>query len=117
MMLQMLGVFAEFEREMIVERTKMGLAKKAARGEWKGGPSPYGYSYDPERRLLVPIEEEAANVRRIFRLYADRRLGTMTISKRMNDEGRLTRRRARWTPKKVIDILRNPTPRPAAVQR
>lgn len=36
MMLQMLGVFAEFEREMIVERTKMGLAKKAARGEWKG---------------------------------------------------------------------------------
>jgi site-specific DNA recombinase len=109
MMLQMLGVFAEFEREMIVERTKMGLAKKATRGEWKGGPSPYGYSYDPERKLLVPIEEEAANVRRIFRLYADRRLGTMTISKQMNDEGHLTRRRARWTPKKVIDILRNPT--------
>jgi site-specific DNA recombinase len=109
MMLQMLGVFAEFEREMIVERTKMGLAKKAARGEWKGGPSPYGYSYDPERRLLVPIEEEAANVRRIFRLYGDRRLGTMAISKQMNDEGHLTRRRARWTPKKVIDILRNPT--------
>ena len=108
-MLQMLGVFAEFEREMIVERTKMGLAKKAARGEWKGGPSPYGYSYDPERRLLVPIEEEAANVRSIFRLYADRRLGTMTISKSMNDEGHVTRRRARWTPKKVIDILRNPT--------
>lgn len=27
----------------------------------------------------------------------------------MNDEGRLTRRRARWTQKKVIDILRNPT--------
>lgn len=75
----------------------------------EGGPSPYGYSYDPERRLLVPIEEEAANVRRIFRLYGDRRLGTMTISKLMNDEGRLMRRRARWTPKKVIDILRNPT--------
>lgn len=33
----------------------------------------------------------------------------MTISKLMNDEGRLMRRRARWTPKKVIDILRNPT--------
>lgn len=36
MMLQMLGVFAEFEREMIVERTKMGLAKKAARGVERG---------------------------------------------------------------------------------
>src|SRR6266508_2170720 len=83
MMVQMLGVFAEFERELIVERTKMGLAKKAAKGEWKGGPSPYGYSYDPERRLLVPIEEEAANVRRMFRLYADHRQGTMAISKLM----------------------------------
>jgi site-specific DNA recombinase len=36
-MMQMLGVFAEFEREMIVERTRMGLARKAARGEWTGG--------------------------------------------------------------------------------
>ena len=38
MMMQMLGVFAEFEREMIVERTRMGLARKAARGEWTGAP-------------------------------------------------------------------------------
>jgi site-specific DNA recombinase len=42
MMMQMLGVFAEFEREMIVERTRMGLARKAARGEWTGGTPPFG---------------------------------------------------------------------------
>jgi site-specific DNA recombinase len=40
MMMQMLGVFAEFEREMIVERTRIGLARKAARGEWTGGTAP-----------------------------------------------------------------------------
>jgi DNA invertase Pin-like site-specific DNA recombinase len=37
MMVQMLGVIAEFERATIVERTVMGLAKKAAKGEWTGG--------------------------------------------------------------------------------
>ena len=47
MMMQMLGVFAEFEREMIVERTRMGLARKAARGEWTGGTPPFGYRYHP----------------------------------------------------------------------
>ncbi len=53
MMVQLLGVFAEFERESIVERTVAGLQKKASRGEWTGGQTPYGYTYDPERRLLV----------------------------------------------------------------
>ena len=47
MMMQMLGVSAEFEREMIVERTRMGLARKAARGEWTGGTPPFGDRYHP----------------------------------------------------------------------
>ncbi len=68
MMVQMLGVFGEFEREMIVERTRMGLAKKASKGEWTGGTPPFGYLYDSDRRVLVPTEEEAALVRRIFSL-------------------------------------------------
>lgn len=72
MMVQMLGVFAEFEREMIVERTKMGLAKKASKGEWTGGTPPFGYRYDPEARILVPVEEEATLVRHIFELYVNR---------------------------------------------
>ena len=109
MMVQMLGVFAEFEREMIVERTKMGLAKKAAGGGWTGGIPPYGYRYDSDRKVLVPDEQEAANVRHIFRLYLERQLGTASISNWMNDQGFLTRRGARWTPRKVIEVLRNPT--------
>jgi site-specific DNA recombinase len=109
MMVQMLGVFAEFEREMIVERTKMGLAKKAAAGEWTGGIAPYGYHYDTDARVLVPDQQEAANVRRVFELYLEHQLGTASISNWMNDRSFLTRRGARWTPKKVIDVLRNPT--------
>ncbi len=80
MMMQMLGVFAEFEREMIVERTRMGLARKAARGEWTGGTPPFGYRYHSEQRSLLPVPSEAALVQRIFTLYADRRLGSAAIS-------------------------------------
>ncbi len=109
MMVQMLGVFGEFEREMIVERTRMGLAKKASKGEWTGGTPPFGYRYDIEHRLLAPVDEEASVVRRIFSLYADRKCGSAEISKRLNDGVRKTKRGARWSPKTVLDVLRNPT--------
>jgi site-specific DNA recombinase len=109
MMVQMLGVFAEFERELIVERTKMGLAKKAAKGEWTGGTPPFGYRYDPASRLLAPVPAQAAVVERIFALYVDRGLGSAVISGLLNDAGHSTGRRCRWTPSRVLEILRNPT--------
>jgi site-specific DNA recombinase len=109
MMVQMLGVFAEFEREMIVERTQMGLARKAARGEWTGGTPPFGYGYDRARRLLVPDKAQAPVVSRIFDLYVHRGMGSAVISNLLNDDGQTTGRRCRWTPHSVLDILRNPT--------
>jgi site-specific DNA recombinase len=109
MMVQMLGVFAEFEREMIVERTRMGLARKAAKGEWTGGRPPFGYRYDPAGRLLVPDQGQAAVVARIFGLYVHRGLGSAAISNLLNDDGQTTGRRCRWTPHAVLDVLRNPT--------
>src|SRR5438093_88798 len=40
MMVQMLGVFAEFERATLVDRVIAGMERKAARGEWLGGHAP-----------------------------------------------------------------------------
>lgn len=109
MMVQMLGVFAEFERASIVERTKVGLSKKASKGEWTGGTPPFGYSYDKERRGLLVADDEARIVREIFRGYVLRRQGTAAISGWLNDEGIRTRRGNCWSPQKIIDILRNVT--------
>jgi site-specific DNA recombinase len=58
MMVQMLGVFAEFERATIVERVIAGMERKAARGEWNGGSVPFGYRLDAERRYLEPEPAE-----------------------------------------------------------
>ena len=107
MMMQMLGVFAEFEREMIVERTRMGLARKAARGERSGGTPPFGYRYDAEAQVLTPVPVQAALVQRIFTLYVDRRLGSAAISGLLNDTGQLTSRGRRWTPNRILGVLLN----------
>jgi len=61
--------YAEFEREIISERTrdKQVLARK--RGKWTGGHLPLGY--DLEASCLVLNAEEAARVRQIFEWYLE----------------------------------------------
>jgi site-specific DNA recombinase len=46
MLVQMLGVFAEFERETIIDRVINGMERKAAKGLWTGGARPLGYTID-----------------------------------------------------------------------
>lgn len=69
--LNILLSFAQFEREIISERTrdKMGAARK--KGKWVGGRPFLGYDIAPEGRALVVNETEAERVRGIFGLYLD----------------------------------------------
>jgi site-specific DNA recombinase len=46
MMLQMLGVFAEFEHATIVDRVTAGLERRVREGKWMSGRTPYGYTRD-----------------------------------------------------------------------
>jgi site-specific DNA recombinase len=68
-----------------------------------------GYRYDVDAQLLMPVPAQAALVQRIFRLYVDRQLGSATISSLMNDAGQFTSRGRRWTPNRILGVLRNPT--------
>jgi site-specific DNA recombinase len=70
MILQTLGVFAEFEQKSIVQRTKAGMLKKAQTGSWPGGTIPLGYRIDAEKKLHV-VEEEAVIVRKMFSMYIE----------------------------------------------
>jgi site-specific DNA recombinase len=69
--LNMLMSFAEFEREMIAERTRDKMAAARKKGKWIGGRVPLGYRIDG--RKLAIDEEEAAQVREIFRVYEEER--------------------------------------------
>lgn len=77
-------VFAEFEREIIAERTREKLYYQATKGYWKGGHLPLGY--DLKDKKLIVNQEEADIVRRIFGLYLDGK-NTLEIANLLNQEG------------------------------
>ena len=59
--------FAQFERELISERTKDKMLQRAQKGMWNGGTLPYGYK--TEVKKLVVNESEAKIVRAIYESY------------------------------------------------
>src|SRR5579863_5592452 len=108
MLLQLLGIFAEFERSLLIDRITKGFERKAARGEWLGGPGPYGYDLDPATKTLIPNTDEAAVVQVIFNKYVSERVGATALANWLNDTGRRSRRGGLWTNQTVLRLLRNP---------
>jgi DNA invertase Pin-like site-specific DNA recombinase len=70
MMLQMLGAFAEFERSMVRERTRLGLQAARERGR-VGGRQPKLTSYQRAEaiKMVTTDTKSAAEVARLFRVH------------------------------------------------
>jgi site-specific DNA recombinase len=107
MMVQMLGVFAEFERATLIDRVVAGMERKAAKGMWCGGYRPYGDRIDKEAGALVVDPVEAPVVPLIFDLYANKRLGARAIANVLNDQGHRTRHGRPFNGDAVLTLLRN----------
>jgi site-specific DNA recombinase len=108
MLVQLLGVFAEFERETIIDRVTKGMATKASKGKWPGGTRPYGYYVDRDTHKLIPHSQEAPHLREIFRLFAEERLGTRAIADELNRRGVSNRTGRPWSGHTIARILANP---------
>ena len=109
MMVQMLAVFAEFERSTIIDRVIAGMERKAAQGGWCGGHEPFGYKAVKGEGRLEVDEAEAPLVPVIFDLYANKRLGSHAIANWLSDTGLTTRSGKAWSYKSVLTVLRNRT--------
>lgn len=69
-MIGVLSVFAQLERETILERTRIGLKKRAESGLWRGGGKiPFPYRYDRNTGTLVPIPEQVELLHKMISLY------------------------------------------------
>jgi site-specific DNA recombinase len=108
MLVQMLAVFAEFEREMIIDRVVNGMERKASKGQWTLGVAPEGYIVDPDTQHLVPVDAEMPAIKEIFRLYTKDRVGCRTVAKTINTRGMRRRSGRPYNFKTVADILSNP---------
>ena len=77
--LNILLSFAQFERELIGERTRDKMSAARKKGRWVGGRPVLGYDVSPGGGALVVKEGEAEQVRSIFQLFEQHRsaLGTL----------------------------------------
>jgi DNA invertase Pin-like site-specific DNA recombinase len=71
--LNILLSFAQFEREMIADRTRDKMAAARRKGKWVGGRPVLGYDVAAGGGKLVVNPEEASQVQAIFALYLQRR--------------------------------------------
>jgi len=94
--LNILLSFAQFEREIISERTRDKIAAARRKGKWSGGKPMLGYDVDPRGGRLLVNEDEAARVRQIFELYLDHQALIATV-KELDSRGWTNKR---WTTKK-----------------
>lgn len=106
-----LAAVAEFEKNKIKQRMVRGKLQKARQGRMPLGPDIYGYRYDPETDALYVLEDEAAVVREIFRMFTEENSGINGIANHLNAIGVPTKRRGRgtrgvWHKETVRQILR-----------
>jgi site-specific DNA recombinase len=78
--LNILLSFAQFERELIGERTRDKMSAARKKGKWVGGCPVLGYDVDPAGVRLMVNEEEAEQVRGIFALFEETGSATRTLA-------------------------------------
>lgn len=96
LVLNVLLSFAQFEREIISERTRDKIAAARRKGKWAGGHPILGYDVDPQRFKLIVNEDEASRVRAIFDLYLASD-GLLPVIAELDHRGW---RNKRWTTRK-----------------
>jgi site-specific DNA recombinase len=69
--LNILLSFAQFEREIISERTRDKLGAARRKGKWIGGTPVLGYDVDPKGGRLRMNDVEACRVRSIFQICSE----------------------------------------------
>lgn len=101
-MRQMVGVFAQLERSMVVKRMRQGRMRKAEQGGYAVGAPPLGSR--AEAGQLVTDEQEAATLARIRELHgggASLRIVAATLAA----EGHRPKRSDRWHPESLRKII------------
>jgi DNA invertase Pin-like site-specific DNA recombinase len=98
MMKQLVSVFAEYERNLISERTRNAMSKLTR----KVGRLPYGWKWDAQGRQIKD-QTQYPTVERILELREDG-VGYRTIAKLLDKENRPTQRGGKWNPTSVMRI-------------
>ena len=98
LVLNVLLSFAQFEREIISERTRDKIAAARRKGKWSGGMPLLGYDLAATESKLVINSSEAEQVRTIFDLYLEHQ-GLISV---VTELDRLGWKNKQWTTRKGV---------------
>jgi len=104
MVFRMLGVMAEFERDIIGERTRLAMQSKKAKGEYTGGFVPYGFKLSENHKCLVKVLEEQKIIA-LAKIYRREGKTLESISEELFKHGALSRNNKKFTPYQISRIL------------
>jgi len=108
MFLKIIGIFAEFERENIIERVKLGRERKVKEGYTLcSSHASYGYDRANGQKIQSINEEEAEIVREIFDMFVNQNMPLNSIAKALNIRKIPTKKNAGWQRKNIKNILQN----------
>jgi site-specific DNA recombinase len=113
LLINVLGSFAEFERELIADRTRRGKRYKVeTRKQYLGAIPPYGFQYiskakaDSGEAGLRVLPQEAEVVRQIYCWVAEERLSVKRVVEKLNRSAILPRKAgSAWQKSSVLRIL------------
>lgn len=105
MVFRMLAVLAEFERDLVSERTRGAMAQKRRAGEKTGGGVPFGFRVGPDGRRLEPAPELAPAVKLIRRRRAAG-ASLSSIARTLAKRGTPTAGGGAWSHTQVARIVR-----------
>ena len=115
LLLQMQGMFAEYERAKILERSRRGKRHAAQRGAVNVlCGAPFGYRYVTKHEgsgtaAYVIVPDQATNVVQMFEWVARDRLSIGEVCRRLKEQGTPSPRgKAWWDRTTVWGILKNP---------
>lgn len=105
--IQMLGSYAEFERNRLVERIFPGMIEGVKQGHWQGARyAPYGYTYNKISKKLEVNPAEAKIVKEIYSMYIAGK-STPQIAAHYYELGIPSRQGGKFYTKFIADILKN----------
>jgi len=109
MFLKIIGIFAEFERENIIERITLACEKKVKEGYALGSAkASYGYDKTVGEKIQTINTEEAEIVRQIYSMYIDGNMSYNAIARNLNHRNIKSKQGYTWSHMAVRYVLTNP---------
>jgi len=110
MFLKIIGIFAEFERENLATRLRLGFERKVKEGYTLANVLSYGYKRAKGERIQTIDLDEAKVVKEIFSMYVEKNMSMNGITKILNERKIPTKMKSgMWEATTIRALLMNPT--------